>query len=277
MGKRPFELYVPPEDRAMDQARLTRDLAMIRENREAMRQLEMPLQRKDGALLEAMIVGCGIHDSNGKLIGLSTIIRDVTERRRVERESAALAAIVESSDDAISRTAPDLQTPPGTAAPRECSASLRRKRSGSRSRCTLPPDATAASAGNRRAAGGATGRGGSLRRSQSAEKTATLVQVSTVCFAIRDREGKVVGVSAIQRDITERIRAERKAALLAAIVNASQDAIMNVSPEARILFWNPAAEKAYGYSAEEAIGKGIELFVPPDELAETIARTRQRR
>ena len=52
---------------------------------------------------------------------------------------------------------------------------------------------------------------------------------------------------------------------------------MNVSSEAKILFWNPAAEKTYGYTAEEAVGKSIELFVPPDEVEETAARTRQRR
>ncbi len=70
---------------------------MIRENREAMRQLEMPVLRKDGALLDAIIVGCGIHDSNGNLIGLSTIIRDVASCKRAERETALLAAIVNAS------------------------------------------------------------------------------------------------------------------------------------------------------------------------------------
>jgi len=85
----------------------------------------------------------------------------------------------------------------------------------------------------------------------------------------------VVALSSIQRDISGRIRSERQAERLAAIVNASQDAIMIVSSEARILFWNPAAERVYGYTAEEAVGKGLELFVPADELAETIARTRR--
>ena len=106
-------------------------------------------------------------------------------------------------------------------------------------------------------------------------KDGALVEASTVCFAIRDGKGKVVALASIQRDITERIRSERQAARLAAIVNASQDAIMIVSSEAKILFWNPAAERVYGHTAEEAVGKGIELFVPPDELAETIARTRR--
>src|ERR1700678_3313378 len=88
LGKRPFDLYVPAGERATDQARLTSDLAMIRENPEAMRQLDLPVQTKDGVLLDTTIVGCGIYDSNGKLIGLSTIMRDVTERRRAERQSA---------------------------------------------------------------------------------------------------------------------------------------------------------------------------------------------
>ncbi len=116
--------------------------------------------------------------------------------------------------------------------------------------------------------------GDSLRRSQSQKRRHDRRGIHGL-FRDPRREGKVVAISAIQRDITERKRAEQEAALLAAIVNASRDAIMNVSPEAKISAWNPAAEKVYGYTAEEAIGKGIELFVPPDELQETIARTRR--
>ncbi len=83
-----------------------------------------------------------------------------------------------------------------------------------------------------------------------------------------------IGLSLMMRDITERNRAERDTAALSAIVAASQDAIINVSPEAKIISWNPAAERAYGYRAEEAIGQSIELFVPAEELPETIARSR---
>ena len=78
----------------------------------------------------------------------------------------------------------------------------------------------------------------------------------------------------MMRDITERNRAESEKAVFAAIVDASQDAIINVSPEAKIISWNPAAEKAYGYRPKEAIGQSIELFVPAEELPETIARSR---
>ena len=72
---------------------------------------------------------------------------------------------------------------------------------------------------------------GQVVRSEGANltKNGALIEVSTVCFAIRDDEGKVVAISAIQRDITERKRAERENAALAAIVNASHDAIINMS------------------------------------------------
>ena len=92
-------------------------------------------------------------------------------------------------------------------------------------------------------------------------------------FPIRDLEGNIVSGAGIGRDITELKHAQHETAVLAAIVNASQDAIINVSPEGTVISWNQGAEKLYGYTAAEAIGKGIELFVPPEELADTAART----
>ena len=218
LGKRPFDLYIPPEDCAMDQARLTRDLATIRENREAMRQLEASLLRKDGTRLEAMIVGCGIHDSNGKLIGLSTIIRDVTERRRVERESAALAAIVESSDDAISTTGPDLRTISWNRGAERMFGFTAAEAIGQPFTLHIPPERHAQA---REILDRLVARPDEVARFESPNrrKDGALVQVSTVCFAIRDREGKVVGVSAIQRDITERV-ATSEGGVIAAMVNA---------------------------------------------------------
>jgi len=50
--------------------------------------------------------------------------------------------------------------------------------------------------------------------------------------------------------------------LLAAIVNSSDDAIMAQSLEGIILSWNPAAEKMYGYTAEEVVGKSVSMLSP---------------
>jgi diguanylate cyclase (GGDEF)-like protein/PAS domain S-box-containing protein len=57
-------------------------------------------------------------------------------------------------------------------------------------------------------------------------------------------------------------------AKLAAIVENSQDAIISETLDGRVEIWNPAAEKLFGYSAEEAVGKSIRNLVPAEKLAE---------
>jgi PAS domain S-box-containing protein len=68
------------------------------------------------------------------------------------------------------------------------------------------------------------------------------------------------------------------AAFLAAIVDSAEDAILAEDLQGTILYWNAAAERMYGYGADEIVGKSIRLLVPPereDEVArilETVAR-----
>ncbi len=52
--------------------------------------------------------------------------------------------------------------------------------------------------------------------------------------------------------------------LLAAIVESSEDAIFSKTLDGTILSWNKAAEKMYGYRAEEIIGKPVSILLPPD-------------
>jgi len=82
-------------------------------------------------------------------------------------------------------------------------------------------------------------------------------------------------VSSTIRDITERRRAELGREQLASIVDYSDDAIIGKSLDGIIVNWNKGAERLYGYSAEETLGKPISLLLPgdrADELTNIIAR-----
>ena len=72
----------------------------------------------------------------------------------------------------------------------------------------------------------------------------------------------------IAQDITERKQAEKMRAFLASIVESSDDSIIGTNLDGRILSWNQGAERLFGYTAEEALGKHITLLFPASHRAD---------
>ncbi|MDO9539846.1 MAG: PAS domain S-box protein, partial [Methanocalculus sp.] len=77
--------------------------------------------------------------------------------------------------------------------------------------------------------------------------------------------GEIASILLVIHDTSERHRAEEMRRRLAAIVEASDDAIISISPERLILTWNKSAERIYGWAAEEIIGQPVSLVIPKEE------------
>ena len=95
-------------------------------------------------------------------------------------------------------------------------------------------------------------------------KEGRIVDVSISASPIHNSQGEIVGVSVIARDVSG-IRATRTLSdRLAAIVDGTDDAIYSKDVNAVVDSWNRGAERLYGYSATEAIGRHVSFIVPPD-------------
>jgi PAS domain S-box-containing protein len=99
-----------------------------------------------------------------------------------------------------------------------------------------------------------------MRRRQDGTRFPVSLSISPV----RDASGGIVAAAGFARDISER-QVLQSAQYLAAIVDNSDDAIVSIDPTGKILSWNDAATRMYGYTAEEAIGRWIDIVIPDDK------------
>ncbi|MBX9758421.1 MAG: PAS domain-containing protein, partial [Beijerinckiaceae bacterium] len=83
-----------------------------------------------------------------------------------------------------------------------------------------------------------------------------------------DAQGAPVRRYGVNQDMTERYSTTMANAHLAAVVESSSEAIKSYSLDGVIISWNPGAERLFGYTAAEALGKPIDLIVPVDRKGE---------
>ncbi|MCW3999920.1 MAG: PAS domain S-box protein [Candidatus Bathyarchaeota archaeon] len=99
-------------------------------------------------------------------------------------------------------------------------------------------------------------------------KDGQTVETTMSLSTLTDDHKQVIGVLAVISDITERKQADRALTeseeRFRAISTSAMDAIILSDLDDKVIYWNPAAERAFGYSAEETLGKKLaDLVIPP--------------
>jgi len=100
--------------------------------------------------------------------------------------------------------------------------------------------------------------------------TGALVPVLYNIYPVRDASGAIVAYGTVTHDLTETRLADQQIRSLALIVESSDDAIVSKSLDGIIMSWNQGAQRIFGYTPEEAIGRSITIVIPHDRQNEEI-------
>lgn len=95
-------------------------------------------------------------------------------------------------------------------------------------------------------------------------KNGERIPISLTVWPVKDEHGTIVGAAKIARNLTRQKSTEEAAFRLAAIVESSDDAIVSKDLNGIVTSWNEAAERILGYTAKEMIGKPVTLIIPPE-------------
>lgn len=232
--------------------------------------LEFQAERPDGSRCWFTHSATLLYDSGGKTCGTINVLTDISDRKKseefAERDSRLLNAVVDSSADAIySNDLNGIVTSWNKSAEllfgygaeeiigRPISAIVPADRVDDESRIL-----------------------GLLRKEDRIEhfetvrrrKDGRLLDISLTISPIRHGQGHIVGVVKIAREIAEMKRAERNNRLLSAIVDSSDDAIISKDLNGIITSWNKSAERLFGYTEAEIVGRPVTTLMPPDRMEE---------
>ena len=238
----------------------------LREKRRAAATSSFIIERPDGSRRHFIPYPEPIFNSKGEVTGAFNMFVDVTDAKLAELECAKLAAIVQSSGDAvIGKTLKGIITSWNQGA-EKLFGYTEEEMLGQPITRLIPADRIDEEPEilNR------------LRRGEKVEhfetkriaKDGRTLDLSLTISPIKDSNGNIIGASKIARDITERKKVEEINARLATIVQSSDDAIISKTLDGIITSWNPAAQRLFGYMEEEMIGQPITLLMPPDRLNE---------
>jgi PAS domain S-box-containing protein len=263
IGRSLADLIIPPRFRDRHRAGLAHYLA-TGEGPLIGKLVEIMAMRSDGAELRVELAITAIRSGSATLF--TGVLRDITARQQAEATRARLAAIVDSSDDAIFSIAMDDTILTWNAGAERLYGYAASEMIG-RSRARLVPAGRSAELVSimGRAARGEAGEPIETRRTR---KDGSIVDVSLVISPMTDATGRITSVSAVARDVTSRkksetwLRDERDRAQQ--YLDTAEVILLKLDAEGRILLVNRYACTVLGWPADELLGRDwIETCLPP--------------
>jgi PAS domain S-box-containing protein len=191
-------------------------------------------------------------DEQGEPYQYVAIRAHITERKAVAMASLRLAAIVESSDDAIiSKDLRGIVTSWNSGAEKIFGYTASEMIGESITRL-IPAERL----GEENYILGQIRIGNSINHFETLRRTkdGRLLDVSITTSPIKDESGTIVGVSKLARNITERKKVEKALRQQAALFDQTYDAVIVWDWDGPITFWNRGAEKLYGFDRSVALG-----------------------
>jgi PAS domain S-box-containing protein len=271
-GRSTEELYANPHQWSEcivpeDRERVLSVFAALMEN-EPTASVEYRIARPDGAIRWVQARGFQVRDATGRLVRLTGIVADITERKGAEIASRHVASLVQFSDDAIiGKDLNSIITTWNKGAEKIFGYSAGEMEGTSIMRL-IPADRQ----GEESHILGKIGRGESVDHFETVRKTKSgrLIDVSVTASPIKDSSGKVIGVSKVARDITERKRAEeaRRAseARYRSLFEYAPDGILIADPENHYIDANSTMCRMLGYTRDGLIGLQGSDIVAPNQI-----------
>ena len=272
---RSVTILIPPE-LADEERRVLQQIA----SGSSITHFETARRRKDGSYVDISLTVSPIKDATGRVIGASSVARDVGQQRRdrefLRRGEELMRVTLSSIGDAVIATDregcitfmnPEAERLTGWRQ-HEAAGDLLEKSFKIISELTRRPAAAPVAKVLRTGLVTDLGNHTILIARDGTERP-----IDDSAAPIRDSNGDVIGVVLVFRDVTQQRERQELTQRLAAIVENSFDAIYSTSlpPEANsdgiVQHWNHGAAALYGYDAEEIVGKPVSVLIPLDALA----------
>lgn len=241
-------------------------MARAGKGEEHLQKSEIKIELPDGSFKNLLVFPQLKQNENNEITRLFFTLVDISDRQKDHIKQATLSAIVQSSDDAIVSKDLDGKITSWNTGAERIFGYTEKEALGKPITMLIPHDRLNEE----------THIISHIKQGKRVNQIETIridkwgkeIPISVTVSPLKDASGKIIGASKVARDISDKLQVKEKQAMLSAIVESSDDAIVSKDLNGTIMSWNRGAQEIFGYREEEVIGKSITILIPEERLQE---------